>query len=40
MNTSGFKYYDSAGTKRMQLDDTGLMFYNSSGTLIKTYSAT
>lgn len=32
--------YDNNGTRRVRLGDTGLYFYNSSGTLTKTYSAT
>lgn len=32
--------YDSNGTRRVLLDPSGLKFYNSSGTLTKTYSAT
>ena len=32
--------YDTNGTRRVLLDSSGLKFYNSSGTLTKTYSAT
>ena len=38
--TGTLKLYDGAGTQRVLLDSTGLKFYNASGTLTKTYSAT
>ncbi|MBQ7059310.1 MAG: hypothetical protein IJM83_08460 [Firmicutes bacterium] len=39
-STGGISLFDGAGTERVRLTNNGLNFYNASGTLTKTYSAT